>query len=86
MPRPGLALIVAAENPAIGVLNERINDIGVAAVEIDADAPDLFDCLRIRLLVLVFVGNNRFLCVGIPWQTLFQFLPGRAAVGGLIDA
>jgi len=64
------------------MFDERINNVGVAAIEIDTDASDLFDRFRIRFLLLI--NNNGFLRVRIPRQTFLKLLPVRAAVGGLV--
>src|SRR5438067_13913398 len=43
--RPRLAFVVAAEHAAFGVLDDRVDDIGIAAIKIDADAAALPDSL-----------------------------------------
>src|SRR5205807_1118078 len=47
-PGPCLAFIFTAEDAAAGVFNQRVNNVGVPAIEADANAPDFFHGCRVR--------------------------------------
>src|SRR5207245_7296722 len=53
------------------------DDVAVAAIEIDADSAGLFHGLLVRVW---------FFQLRIPRQAFLQLLPGRAAVGRLVQA
>ena len=74
--RPRFSFVFAAKDAALRVLDQRVDHVAVAAIEVDADTADLLHCLLIRVCFFHF---------RIPRQTFFQFLPRRPAVGRLVQ-